>query len=80
MARFLVDEDLPRSLARVLADLGREASDVRDVGLRSQPDEAVMEYAVREGLTVVTGDLGFGNEVRFPPDHHRGVIVARLPN
>lgn len=32
--RFLTDEDVPRSTARVLRDAGFDAIDVRDVGLQ----------------------------------------------
>jgi len=32
--RFITDEDVPRSTARVLRDAGFDAVDVRDVGLR----------------------------------------------
>ena len=32
--RFITDEDVPRSTARVLRDAGFDAIDVRDVGLR----------------------------------------------
>jgi hypothetical protein len=38
MHRFLVDEDMPRSTARVLRGAGYEAEDVRDVGLRGHSD------------------------------------------
>ena len=38
MARFLVDEDLPKSLARELVVVGHDAVDVRDVGSRGTPD------------------------------------------
>jgi hypothetical protein len=33
--RFITDEDVPRSTARVLRDAGFDAVDVRDVGLRA---------------------------------------------
>jgi hypothetical protein len=29
---------------------------------------------------VLTGDLGFGNLVRFPLATHHGIVVARFPN
>lgn len=34
--RFITDEDVPRSTARVLRDAGFDAVDVRDVGLRGK--------------------------------------------
>jgi predicted nuclease of predicted toxin-antitoxin system len=80
MARFLVDEDLPRSLAPSLAADGLSAEDVRDRGLRGRTDDEVFEYAVANGFAILSGDLGFGNLVRFPLGTHRGVILARFPN
>jgi predicted nuclease of predicted toxin-antitoxin system len=38
VAKFLVDEDLPRSLARELRLAGIDAVDARDAGLRGRPD------------------------------------------
>ena len=80
MARFLVDEDLPRSLAPWLNAAGLSAEDVRDRGLRGQPDDDVFRHAVAHGFAVVSGDLGFGNIVRFPLGTHHGIVVARFPN
>ncbi len=80
MARFLVDEDLPRSLAPRLRAAGQEAQDVRDVGLRGRPDTDVFDYAVTRGLALISGDLGFGNLLDFPLGTHPGIIVVRVPN
>jgi predicted nuclease of predicted toxin-antitoxin system len=80
MPRFLVDEDMPRSLARALREAGFEADDVRDVGLRGKPDERIFAYAMEHSLAILTGDLGFGNILRFPPNDHAGIIVCRFPN
>jgi predicted nuclease of predicted toxin-antitoxin system len=70
MPRFLVDEDLPRSLARMMLDAGLEAQDVRDVGLRGRHDDAVLDHARTNKQVLVTGDLGFGNLLRFPFGSH----------
>jgi predicted nuclease of predicted toxin-antitoxin system len=80
MAAFLVDEDLPRSLARRLRDEGWDAQDVRDVGLRGQPDSAVFSFAQRERRALITGDGGFGNLLAFPLGSHGGVVVTAFPN
>jgi hypothetical protein len=37
--KFLIDENMPRSLAGRIAELGFEVQDVRDIGLASHPDE-----------------------------------------
>jgi predicted nuclease of predicted toxin-antitoxin system len=80
MARYVVDEDLPRSLARRLRACGFDAVDVRDEGLRGCADEEVFDFAVRESRAVVTADVGFGNILRFPLGLHAGIILARFPN
>lgn len=80
MATFLVDEDLPRSLVESLRNAGIQALDVRDAGLRGLPDQAIHDFAVRNGHTIVTADVGFANALRFPPELRRGVVLVRLPN
>jgi len=80
MPRFLIDEDLPRSLARLLREAGFSVEDVRDVGLRGRSDDDVFRYATSNSLTLLTGDLGFANILRFPLGTHSGIIVARFPN
>lgn len=80
MASFLVDEDLPRSLGRRLRDAGLIADDVRDVGLGGRPDDEVFAYAVANAHTLITGDLGFANIVKFPLGSHSGIVLTRFPN
>ncbi|HLP46239.1 MAG TPA: DUF5615 family PIN-like protein [Candidatus Kapabacteria bacterium] len=38
MLKFLIDEDLPRSTARLLREMGFVALDVRDCGLRGKTE------------------------------------------
>jgi predicted nuclease of predicted toxin-antitoxin system len=80
MARFLVDEDLPRSLARLLRTEGLDVEDVRDVGLRGKTDSEVLEYAIAQERTLLTADLGFANLLTIPLGSHQGILVARFPN
>jgi len=80
MLRFLVDEDFPRSLARALHAAGHVATDVRDEGLRGQPDRRIFEAAQKLGLALLTGDVEFGNEFVYPPAGHRGVVLTRFPS
>jgi predicted nuclease of predicted toxin-antitoxin system len=68
VSAFLVDENLPRSLARQLRESGVEAYDVRDLGLRGRPDTEVLETAVARSLVLLTGDLGFGSLLRTVPE------------
>jgi predicted nuclease of predicted toxin-antitoxin system len=79
VATFLVDENLPRSLAPRLRKVGLEVRDVRDEGLRGRPDPEILEFAVSHGLILITSDLGFGSLLRSFPSC-RGLVIARLPD
>jgi predicted nuclease of predicted toxin-antitoxin system len=48
MIRFLSDEDLPRSTAKVLRKAGFESIDVRDIGLRGAKDDVIYRRALRK--------------------------------
>jgi predicted nuclease of predicted toxin-antitoxin system len=78
--RFLVDEDMPRSMIRKLRAAGYEAEDVRDIGLRGHTDEEVFAYAQAGSMTLISADMGFSNPWRFPAHSHAGIILLRLPN
>jgi predicted nuclease of predicted toxin-antitoxin system len=78
--RFLTDEDVPRSTARCLREAGHEATDVRDVGLASERDETILEYAVANGLTVVTCDVDFASGVVFRSPEGVGIVLVRIPD
>ncbi|MBI2321669.1 MAG: DUF5615 family PIN-like protein [Chloroflexi bacterium] len=80
MSHFLLDENLPRSSARVLRDAGYDAVDVRDVGLRGHSDAEVFAYAQASGATLITADKGFANVRAYAAHPHAGLIVVRLPN
>jgi predicted nuclease of predicted toxin-antitoxin system len=75
---FLIDEDLPRSLAFTLRAAGYQALDVRDTSLLELLDSAVFAYAQSNGHTLITGDRGFANTLRFPLGSHAGIVVVRL--
>ncbi|HEX4953313.1 MAG TPA: DUF5615 family PIN-like protein [Thermoanaerobaculia bacterium] len=77
---FLVDEDLPRSLARDLRAAGFVARDVRDLGMRGAPDELVWAKAQSQGWALISGDLGFANLMTYPLGSHSGIIVGRFAN
>jgi predicted nuclease of predicted toxin-antitoxin system len=77
--RFLVDENLPRTLARDLVSAGYEATHARDVGLGGRPDRDLYDYAVAHNSIIVTCDLGFADQRRFPTGHS-GIVLVRLPD
>ncbi len=73
MIRFLIDEDLPRSTAKVLREAGFESLDVRDIGLRGARDDVIYRRAQEENCIIITGDLGFANSLRYPLGSHPGL-------
>lgn len=75
--RFLVDENLPQSLADWLEAAGHDAQHVHDAGLHGHPDAAVYAYAQEHGQIIITSDVGLGNVRQYPPPH-RGIVLVRL--
>lgn len=80
MLKFVIDEDMPRSTAKVLKDRGYEALDVRDLGLRGKSDDEIFKFAQKEKAVILTGDLGFGNILHFPVGSYSGIVIAHFPN
>jgi predicted nuclease of predicted toxin-antitoxin system len=80
MVSFVVDEDMPRSTSAALSNEVYGVKDVRDHGYRGTGDQEVYAFAQREMAVLLTGDLGFGNVLKFPLGEHFGIVVARFPN
>ena len=80
MLKFVVDEDMPRSTSILLRDRGFEVLDVRDCGLRGKSDKEVFNFARSKCAVILTGDMGFGNLLKFPLGSHSGIVIAHFPN
>ena len=80
MIKFVIDEDMPRSTAKVLKEKGYEVLDVRDCGLKGKSDDEVFKFAQNQKAVILTGDLGFGNILHFPVGSHSGIVVAHYDN
>ena len=78
--RFLIDEDLPRSTARMLREAGYEADDIRDLGLSGHSDRQIFEEAQLRTAALLSGDSDFANILLFPPGTHAGILVSRIPD
>jgi len=76
---FLVDENLPRSLSRLLRASGFGVSDVRDLGLRGRPDPEVLQAAISLSAILLTEDVAFGSRI-WKEGRGRGVVLIRLPS
>jgi predicted nuclease of predicted toxin-antitoxin system len=52
--RFLLDNDVPDAVARVLMEAGHDVLLLRDVMPKRSPDPVVLEYAAANGLLLIT--------------------------
>ena len=78
MAHVVLDEDVQKSLAQELRNIGHTVERVVEIGLGGASDEAVFAHAQQRGAKVITKDVGFVDATALPPDHG-GVILLRFP-
>lgn len=65
--RFVVDDQLPVSLARYIASLDHIAEHVCDIGLTGAPDSSIWKYASKVGAVIISKDDDFvGIRARHP--------------
>lgn len=62
--RFVVDAQLPPSLAVVLQREGYDVVAVRDIGLRESRDSEIWAHCVRTAQVIVSNDDDFARRVR----------------
>jgi predicted nuclease of predicted toxin-antitoxin system len=77
--RFLIDADLPRSLAKIIQSRGHEAIDVRDIGLGDSDDATIAAKAKADRFCLMSGDFGFADIRNYHPEEYAGIIVLELP-
>ncbi len=77
--RLLFDQNLSRHLTQRLQDLYPESLHVQDIGLETNPDINVWEYAASQSLVIVTKDSDFV-ELSVRLGHPPKVIRLRLGN
>lgn len=59
--KFLLDENLSPRIAEILTEVGHDAVHMRDIALRSSPDEQVLEAAREAGRVIISVDTDFGD-------------------
>jgi predicted nuclease of predicted toxin-antitoxin system len=74
--RFLVDESLAATVARLLVEAGHDALHLGDVGQLGASDEAVMRTAAKAGRVVISEDTDFGELLAL--GRHPGPSVVLL--
>jgi len=77
--KFLVDNQLPSTLAKWLVSHGHEALHVLDVGLSEAKDKEICVYARENGLVLITKDEDFSRTATFS-SNEVSVVWVRLGN
>ena len=76
--RFLLDQGLPRSLARLLGEDGHQAEHVADLGLSTVADEIILAAAKDRGAVVITLDADFHGLLALARAHRPSVVRLRV--
>ncbi len=77
--KWVIDAQLPPAFAKALCEAGCDAVAVREIGLREAKDAAIWQYALKNGMLIVTKDEDFAERCassRNPPV----VIWLRIGN
>jgi len=75
---ILLDQGLPRSTVSLLQNQGWEVSHTGDIGLSRSSDEEILEYAIKESLTIITLDSDFHTILALSNASEPSVIRIRL--
>ncbi len=74
-ARFLVDESVGIATAGLIRDRGWNVRYVDDVGLLGRSEKEILTFAWREQRILLTHNLEFLDDSRFPFRHNPGLVV-----
>lgn len=77
--KLLFDQNLSRQLGTLLADLYPQSRQVSEVGLSDAPDTAIWDYALAQGLAIVTKDADY-RDLSISRGHPPKVIWIRQGN
>lgn len=78
--KFLIDENLPKSLSQELREKKIEVIDLKEIGKIGITDQEVIEVANLNNCVLITANYKhFGNIIMFPPQNCPGIIVVRMP-
>jgi hypothetical protein len=78
-ARFFVDECLGIGVTELLRHAGWNVDDVWETGLCGQPDENLFAFAQKQDRILLTHNVDFLDDRKFPPDQNRNPGVIVLP-
>lgn len=77
--KFKLDENLGRSIQKVLEEGGHDARTVWEENLQGAPDPDIFAAAKREKRILITMDHDFGNVLAYRHEETAGVAVINPP-
>jgi predicted nuclease of predicted toxin-antitoxin system len=78
--KFLADMGVSMTTVRALRERGENAVHLREVGLRSLPDDQILTKAIDEDRILLTFDLDFGDLLAASGTKTPSVILFRMRN
>ena len=76
--KFLLDENLPPSLAHLLQEIGYEARHVKSIGLGETLDSKILAFAETSGEIILTHDLDFGTLMAQSGKSRPSIVLFRF--
>jgi len=76
--KFLLNMNMPRSLAKRLQDKGYLFRHAWDIGLSYAEDWEIIEEARRQGEIILTHDLDYGGLLAFTRQSSPSIIIFRI--
>lgn len=78
--KFLVDENVPQSLLRLLQNEGHDVLDVKKSEHHQKADSALVELATKEDRVILTYDQDFLDTSLSQPSAPKIVVLLRYPD
>ncbi len=76
MVKLFADENFPGPVLERLRNAGWDVLRVQDVGLRTEPDERVLEFATAQERAVLTRDRDDFVRLHSVVKDHAGIVVC----
>jgi predicted nuclease of predicted toxin-antitoxin system len=76
--KLLLDANLSPAWVPVLVGLGHQVAHWFSIGKMDAPDSEILDWAAREGYTIITKDLDFGTLLTTRGLHWPSVIQLRV--
>ena len=77
IVKIKIDEDLPKSLARILQERGHIVDTIFQEGMGGWKDPVLWKRIQEEQRFLITADKGFGDIRNYPPGTHSGILLLR---